>query len=609
VDTLSRRRNIILGIIFLTGIIFVASLFRLQVLTPSYKKFATDNVVRKITQYPARGLIYDRNGTLLVHNKAAYDLVVTPRETGVFDTLSLCRMVNITKEEFLQKFREAKAYSSYKPSVIVKQIPPEKYAFLQEQLYKYNGFYIQTRTLREYTNNTAAHALGYVGEVTADDIAADTYYKSGDYTGINGIEKSYEPVLRGVKGEKYYMVDVHNRLMGSYADGKMDIPAQVGKNITSTIDMELQEYAEKLMQNKIGSIVAIEPSTGEVLLLVSAPSYDPNLLVGRERGANFSGLIADSLNPIFNRALMAQYPPGSTFKMANALIALQEGVITPFTQFTCSMGYHVGNFTLRCHHEQAFTLVGSIAQSCNTYYCYVFRYILEKPEFGGVRNGYDKWREYIESFGFGNRLGTDFVNELKGLVPTSDYYEQNVFKGSRWRALPIISLSIGQGELSVTPLQIANYAALLGNRGYYYIPHIVKNIEGETSIDPRFSEKRYSKVDAFYFEDVVAGMFSACENGTAAMSKIPGIEMCGKTGTAQNPHGAAHSVFMAFAPKVNPKIALSVYVENGMEGAKYAAPIASLIIEKYLNDSICSSRKWLESSMLNTNLINQYQTQ
>ncbi len=585
------------------SIVLLIRLFYLQVIDNTYKEFATSNVLRKVVQYPARGLIYDRNGELLVYNKAAYDLLVTPREVKPFDTLKFCSLLDITIEEFRLKLKEARAYSPYKPSVLVKQISPEKYAVLQEVLYKVQGFYIQSRTLREYPRPMAAHLLGYVGEVNRAMIESNPYYESGDYIGISGIEKSYEDELRGKKGVKYYMVDVHNRIQGSYLEGEADTTALIGKNLTSSLDADLQEYAELLLKNKRGSVVAIEPATGEILVLANSPAYDPNLLVGRERGNNYSVLSTDPVKPLYNRALMAQYPPGSTFKMANALVALQEGAITPTTSYYCAHGYHSGNFTIGCHHEMSFTLEPSIAKSCNTYYVYVFRAILENKKYKDIREGYEAWRRYMLNFGFGRTLNTDLANELKGLVPTSDYYERFVFRGSRWRALPIVSLSIGQGELGITPLQLANYTAMIANRGHYYIPHVVKEVEGQ-EIDARFREPVDSGIDRQHFDPVVEGMAQVMQpGGTGAMSMIPGLEVCGKTGTAQNPHGLDHSVFMAFAPKDRPKIAISVYVENGIWGSTYAAPIASLIIEKYLNDTIASNRVWLERNMLKANLM------
>ncbi len=602
-DINSNRKFLVITIFIFVGVVFLIRLFYLQVVDDTYKQFATNNVLRRVVQYPARGLIYDRNGELLVYNNAAYDLLVTPREVRAFDTLKFCGLLDITIEDFRQRLKEARDYSPFKPSVIVKQISLEKYAILQEQLYKVRGFYVQSRMLREYPRPIAAHLLGYVGEVTRDIIEANPYYQSGDYIGISGIERSYENELRGEKGVKYLMVDVHNRIQGSYLQGEADTLPQIGKNLIATLDADLQQYAERLLRNKRGSVVAIEPSTGEILVFANSPDYDPNLLVGRERGENYMNLVSDPLKPLYNRSLMAQYPPGSTFKMANALVALQEGIITPKTQYYCAHGYYSGNFRVGCHHDQSFDLVPSISKSCNAYYVYVFRAILENRKYSDVRAAYDEWREYMLKFGFGRTLETDFVHELKGLVPTSDYYERFVFRGSRWRALPIVSLSIGQGELGITPLQLANFAAILANRGYYYIPHMVREIEGQ-DIHPRFSRPVYAGIDREHYDLVIEGMYQVMESGTGGMSRIPGIAVCGKTGTAQNPHGADHSVFMAFAPKDDPKIAVSVYIENGIWGSTYAAPIASLVIEKYLNDSISPNRAWLESNMLEANLMN-----
>jgi len=605
VDAYKRRRYVILGFIIVTGVIFIARFFQLQVLSPDYKQSATDNVLRKIIQYPSRGLIYDRNGKLLVYDKASYDLLVTPRETQDFDTTLLCRLLEIEKPQLTEKLEAARKYSMYKPSTIVKQITQEQYAYLQEQMHKFQGFYTQTRTLREYPLNSAAHVLGYVGEVSTGMISRDDYYQAGDYAGISGIEKSYEKELRGQKGVQYFLVDVHSQIKGSYRDGRNDMAPQTGKNLVCTLDSDLQNYVETIMQNKKGAVVAIEPATGEVLAMASMPDYDPGLLVGRKRGHNFSLLQSDTLQPIFNRALMAQYPPGSTFKMAQALIGLQEGVITPETTFRCNYGYHMGNYHMACHHNQDFQLVGAIAQSCNAYFAQVFKKILEKPEFGNVKTGFEVWYEYITSFGFGQILGTDFHNEQKGFIPTSAYYETHVFKGVPWRVLWIMSLSIGQGELGITPLQMANYASILANRGFYYIPHMVQKIGDQETIDPKFNEKQYAVINEEYFDVVLDGMQKVFEpQGTAYWTSIDGITMCGKTGTAQNPHGEDHSVFIAFAPRENPQIALSVYVENGGGGSQYAAPIASLIIEKYLTDTVSRRRRWIEERMFDANLLN-----
>jgi penicillin-binding protein 2 len=603
-DTFSGRKSWVIGIFIVIGIIFILRLFQIQVADSEYKESAQKNALRKLIQYPARGLMYDRHHELLVYNKPSYDLLFTPREAGRFDTMAVSRLLEVSVENLRKDMKKAAAWSTYKPSVIIKQISQEKYASIQENFFKLKGFIIQPRTLREYPRPLAAHALGYVGEVTQSMIDTNSYYGSGDYIGINGIESAYEKELRGQKGVKYYMVDVHNRLQGSYRNGERDTSAQIGKNLVLSIDTRLQEYAELLLQNKKGSIVAIEPATGEVLVLANAPSYDPNLMVGKARGINFNAIAEDPARPFFNRALMAQYPPGSTVKMAQALIGLQEGVINPQSRFFCAGGYYSGNFRLGCHHNQSFDVENAIAASCNTYFVYVFRAILENENYKGVQQAYNAWRESMMKFGFGRTLNSDLTNELKGIVPSAEYYQKYVFKSSRWRALPIISLSIGQGELGITPLQLANYSAMLGNRGFYYIPHIVKEIEGR-EIPEKFRIPVESGISRNYFDPVINGMEKVMlPGGTGAMSQIPGISICGKTGTSQNPHGANHSVFMAFAPKDNPRIAISVYIENGWQGATYAAPIASLIIEKYLNDTISSQRLWLESSMLKTNLMN-----
>lgn len=605
-DSYAKRRNIIILIFVLIGLVFAIKLFRLQVLDTSYKRNATNNVLREVVEYPSRGLIFDRNGELLVFNQAAYDLMATPREIKSFDTTELCGILDISKESLIRELKKAKIYSRYKPSIIVKQISPERYALLQEKMYKYNGFYFQTRTLRSYNYNIAAHVLGYVGEVNSRNIEEDPFYKPGDYIGVTGLEKSYEKELRGKKGAKFFLVDVYNRVKGAYDQGKLDTSAVKGSDIVSTIDAQLQLYAEELMQNKAGSVVAIEPSTGEILAFLSSPAYSPEDLVGRERIKNFPLLVSDTLKPLTNRAIRGQYPPGSTFKMVNALIGLQEGVITPRTEFMCNHGYHVGSFSQGCHHDQEFSLTGSIASSCNAYYAYTFRRILEaRHHEGGVKTGYEKWREYVVSFGFSDRVTAEFGEELKGFVPNSDYYQRRVFPYSRWRALPLISLAIGQGEILTTPMQMANYAAILANRGYYYQPHIVKEISN-AEIDPAFREKKYTAIDTLNFEKIVDGMEYVLDyerGGTAYNSYIPGIRMCGKTGTAENPHGADHSTFIAFAPRENPQIAIAVYVENGKWGNLYASPIASLIVEKYLNKEIQPRRKALEEQMLKANLL------
>jgi len=603
VNGLSKRSYVIIAIFTVIVLVYLVKLFRLQVLDANYKHFATRNVLREVVQYPARGLVYDRNGELLVYNKAAYDLLITPREVSEFDTTLLCSILEITKEDLEERINKAKNYSRYKSSILVKQIPPETYALLQEKLYRFSGFHTQSRTLREYAHPAAAHVLGYVGEVTQGDIEDDNYYAMGDYIGVSGIENSYEEYLRGTKGVKKYLVDVHNRIKGSYLGGREDVPAEIGANITSSLDIDLQRYAEKLMENKKGSVVAIEPSSGEILALASAPAYDPGLLVGRVRGKNYAMLIADTLKPFFNRALLAEYPPGSTFKVLNALIALQEETINTSTQFSCS---GPASLPIRCTHNHVSPLnvVLAIRESCNPFLWNTFRSIINKPGISDV--GYNMWREHVLQFGLGRKLETDLTIENKGFVPEDSYYNR-YFGENRWNALTIRSLAIGQGELGVTPLQLANYAAIVANRGYYNIPHIIKDVEGGT-IDERFEDKIFAGIDTTHFEPVIDGMQRVVEETNASVfMKIPEIVMCGKTGTAENPHGEDHSIFMAFAPKEDPKIAISVYVENSGYGAVWAAPIASLLVEQYLTDSIADSRKWVEKRMLDANLLNPNQ--
>ncbi|MCL3781823.1 penicillin-binding protein 2 [Prolixibacteraceae bacterium JC049] len=602
-DTYSKRKYIIGGIFVLIGIIFMIKLFRIQVLNTEYKQYAEKNILRKEVQYPSRGLIYDRNGELLVYNQAAYDLMIIPRQVKAFDTIDFCNIIDIEQDDLVKRMKKARRYSRYKPSILVSQITAKQHVAIQEKLYKFPGFFTQRRTLRDYRHNMAAHVLGSVGEVNSRTVKRNRYYRPGDYIGLNGVERSYEEVLRGTKGVNYHLVNVRNQKKGRYKDGALDTLAVRGKNITLSLDSKLQAYAEKLMQNKKGSIVAIEPSSGEILCLVSSPGYDPNLLVGRERGKNYMKLYKDTLRPIFNRALMANYSPGSTFKMANALIGLQERLITPKTEFKCYGAYTVGNLRVGCHHSNPFgtDMLESIEHSCNTYYCNVFRWILEAPKFGSVKNGYIAWRNHLLGMGFGKKLGSDFPNELPGLVPSTAYYDKTKYKGRRWRSLWIISLAIGQGELGATPLQMTNYAAYLANRGYYYIPHIVKGVEGET-IDKKFLEPQQGSIDSTYFKPIIQGMHNVSVTGTGRFARIPGIEVCGKTGTVENA-GQDHGAYMCFAPVQKPKIAVTVYVENSKWGSTYAAPIASLVIEKYINDSIMPSRKYLEKRMLEADII------
>jgi penicillin-binding protein 2 len=602
-DQFAVRKYVINVIFIAVASIFIIRLFFLQVINTSYKLSAENNSKRIEIQYPARGLIFDRKGEWLVYNQPAYDLMIAPYELKSFDSTELCKILNID----IPRLREGiKRSYKHRRDPFIKQIAPETYALFQEKLYKFPGFYVRSRTLRKYKKEIASHVLGYVGEVDEDIIEKNSYYSLGDYIGISGIEQSYEQYLRGKKGQKVYLVDVHSRIKGEYQGGRFDEDAEVGSNIVCTIDAKLQEYGEKLMKNYSGSIVAIEPSTGEVLALISSPSYDPSLLVGRQRSSNYIKLENDTLQPLFNRALMANYPPGSTFKPMNAMIGLQEGVITYDTKFYCDLGYYAGGIHVGCHnHPSPLNLPQSIQHSCNAYFCNVYRRILEDKKYNNVADAYNNWRKHVMSFGFGHTLNSDFSNELRGFLPPSSYFDRYYGEGG-WKALTVISLAIGQGEVLITPLQLANMSATIANRGYYYIPHVVKSIEGIDTINHRFTQRHYCSIDSANIGIIVEGMELAVNGGpgsTARIAKLQDIIVCGKTGTAENPQGEDHSVFTAFAPKDDPKIAIAVYVEHGKWGASFAAPIASLMIEKYLTDTISLNRKWIEQRMLNQRLL------
>ena len=595
----SNRQFIIGGFFCLIGIIFVMRLFSIQVIDDTYKTSSENNIIRKQTEYPGRGLIYDRNGELLVYNEAAYDLMVTPREIKTLDTTLLCEILKIDKSDVAKRIRKCRRYSSYKASVFMKQISTETYATLSEKMFELPGFYVQSRTLRKYPKKIGAHLLGYVGEVNKHTIQKNEYYKEGDYIGITGIEKAYEKQIRGEKGMQLLLKDVHNNIKGSFQNGKFDVPAIKGKNITTTIDLQLQAYGESLMQGKRGSIVAIEPSSGEILCLISAPSYDPNLLVGRKRTTNYILLDEDSINkPLYNRAALAQYPPGSTFKLVNALIGLQEKTIYGGSKYKCHGGFDFGveNRKMGCHeHRSPLNLKEAIATSCNAYFCYVYKGIIEKHS--SVYEGYDTWHKYVSSFGLGNWLNNDLPTGKKGFLPSSNYYDKMYKKGG-WKALTNISLAIGQDALLTTPIQMANMTAAIANKGFYFTPHVVKEIEGDT-IPSRFLKPNETMIDSEHFDLVIRGMQEVIDDtelGTSNAAKMQNISVCGKTGTAENPHGEDHSIFIAFAPKENPQIALAVYVENGGWGSTWAVPIGSLMLEEYLTDNI--KRLKLEKSII-----------
>jgi penicillin-binding protein 2 len=603
-NALSGRRYVIAIIFIVVSLIYLMRLFYIQVLNDSYKMSANNNVLRYMTEYPARGLVYDREGVLLVYNEAAYDLMVTPRQVKQIDTIDFCETVGITKQQFIKKMKQVKAYSPYKESIFEKQLSKETYAALQEKLYKFKGFFVQARTLRKYPQEIAAHTLGYVGEVSEKITEKNPYYKSGDYIGISGIEKSYEEELRGKKGLKIMMVDVFNRPKGRFKDGMYDTTAISGQNLISSLSARLQKYGEQLLQNKSGAIVAIDPSTGEILACISGPSYNPNLLVGRERTKNYGKLFMDKSLPLFNRALMAYYPPGSTFKLLNGLIGEQEQVTFRETRYPCNRGYPVMGGKPKCHpHPSPMDLPGAVSTSCNSYFCYVFRSIIDnRKKYPNVVAGYNAWRDYVLSFGVGVKIHTDLPQELPGNVPTQKYYDK-YFGKNGWKSSTIVSLSIGQGELGVTPLQMANIICSIANKGYYYTPHIVKGIGEKKQPRDEYKVKHYTKVEPQYFEPIIDGMQGAVDHGTSTSARLKDIVVCGKTGTAQNPHGKDHSVFVAFAPRDNPKIAVAVLVENGGWGATWAVPIGGLMIEKYLRDSISKpdmEKRMLEGIVLST---------
>ena len=594
----SDREFIIVGAFIAVGVIFILRLFYLQVIDRSYVLSANNNVYRNITQYPARGLIYDRNGKLIVINEAAYDLMVVPKEVKSIDTAELCGLLGITVDGFIKRMDKANVFSPFQPSIFEKQIDKETYGFLEEKLYKYTGFYIQTRTLRKYPQSAAANVLGYVGEASPGVLEKNKYYKQGDYIGISGLERFYEKQLRGKKGLKIRMVDVFNREVGSYHNSRYDTAAVIGSPLYTSIDIELQSYGELLMKNKRGSIMAIEPSTGEILAMVSSPTYDPNLLVGRDRSKNFTLLYNDPLKPLMPRAIQGLYSPGSSFKMAIDLVALEFGTLTPSTIYGCQ---GTSAWPIRCshNHSQPNNVVGAVALSCNPFHWQVFNRFLSSQQFGGVKKAYQVWYEYITSMGFGHKLGSDISFEKKGNIPTIKFY--NRVYNNRWNAMTIRSLSIGQGEINTTPLQMANYAALLANRGFYFVPHLVKAINTPTSYITKFREKHTTKIDREHYDLMVEAMEAVVQRGTGRSAAMPGLEICGKTGTSDNSRGKPHSIFIGFAPKNNPKIAICVVIENAGFGATWAGPISSLMIEKYLNRKI--SRPEVEKRMIDFNMI------
>ena len=600
-------------ITLITALIFIVRLVSLQLINSSYKSLSDNNAVIENEVFPERGYIYDRNNKLLVSNQPVYDLIAIPENITAFDTLQLAKIINISKPELQNRLSTARKFSMKLPYVIVNQISKERNAIIQEKIWKFTGFYLQKKSLREYPNPVASNILGYVSEVNRNDMKKDDYYSLGEPTGRQGIERYYEDLLRGVKGKKFLQKDRFNRIIGSYEEGKYDIPSKGAKNLILTLDLELQEYGEKLLRNKRGGIVAIEPETGEVLSLVSAPSYDPNLLVGRMRSKNYRNLTLDSISkPLFDRGLQAQYAPGSPFKTLNALIALQEGVINSNTTYRCNHGhFYARGMFMDCHCKYGThnNLLSGIFRSCNTYFANIYRKIIDESG-DGVAEGVNIWKKHLLSFGLGNYLGYDLPVGKKGFIPDASYYDY-WYKEGGWKSATIVSNAIGQGEILTTPIQMANFTATIANRGFYIKPHFLKSVSNGTF--KTINEKKITTIDSIHFETVIDGMYQVVERGTARVARIPGIEVCGKTGTVENfvkiegvkTQLTDHSMFIAFAPKDNPKIALAVLVENGYWGARWAAPIASLLIEKYLTGEV--KRKWLENRMLNGNLLAEYE--
>ncbi|WP_350286237.1 penicillin-binding transpeptidase domain-containing protein [uncultured Croceitalea sp.] len=605
------KKILLSSIIVIIGVTFIGRLSYLQLFSFSPNQILEDPAIKAVYDYPERGYVYDRDGELLVGNQPAYDVMVIPRETKTIDTVEFCNLLRIDKKEFIKKMKRAKRYSTRLPSVLVPQLAKEDYARLQEKMRKYRGFYIQKRSLRDYMTNSAANVLGYISEVNESDLRANPYYRAGELKGRTGIEKQYEELLRGRKGVKYIQKDRFNRDIGPYKNGKLDTLPKLGKELHITLDKTLQEYGERLMVGKRGGIVAIEPATGEILTMISGPTYDPALLVGRERSRNYTKLHYDSIaRPTWDRSILAEPSPGSPFKTLNALAALQEGVIDADTKFRCYNGFYVGKTKRGCHcGGGSRDLNSGIFNSCNAYFAGTFRKIYGK--YKTTDEGMDAWERHMESFGLGNYLGTDMPTGRPGRIPDKAYYDR-AYGDNRWASSFIISNAIGQGEVAATPIQLANMTAAIANRGHFYTPHIIKQIDGKASIDSRYTERHQTTIDKKHFEPVVEAMANVYRYGTAKWLKIPDIEIAGKTGTVENftridgerIQLTDHSIFVAFAPVDNPKIALAVYIEHGYYGARYAGHIASLLIEKYLKGEI--TRTDLEKKMLEKTLEHEY---
>ena len=605
---LEKRKYVIGGFLVLIALIYLIRLFDLQIQDGRYKASADSNAFLKKTVYPSRGLIYDRNGELVVYNQPAYDVMLIPRDVQPFDTADFCRTLNITPQQLEKRFADMRdkrlnpGYSSYTPQKLISQLSSQDYGRLQEKLYRFPGFFIQKRILRQYNHSTAANVLGNIREVSAKDIQNDDYYSQGDYTGDLGVEKSYEPYLRGQKGFEILIRDARGRIQGRYEDGAHDIEPIAGRDLKLSLDVKLQEYAESLLVGKRGAVVAIEPATGEILCMASNPTYDPRLLVGRERGNNYKALLDDDSYPLFDRAIQASYPPGSTFKPTQGLIFLEEGIIDLNSTYPCHGGYINGGLKVGCHaHGSPLPLRPALQTSCNAYFCWGFKSMIDRrSKYGSSASAFEVWKNHLVSMGYGYRLGVDLPGETRGFLPNAKFYDK-FYKEGRWSANTIISVSIGQGEVLATPLQIANLGAMIANRGWFITPHVVKQIQ-DTVMPPQYLERRYPTVDQKWFEPIAEGMRMAVTGGTCRKANLPDIAVAGKTGTAQNPHGNDHSAFMGFAPYENPRIAIAVYVENGGWGADYGVPIGSLVMEKYLKGEIAPDRKYMEEHMLNSTI-------
>lgn len=605
---LDNRKYVIGGVATVIVVVYILRLFMLQVTSDDYKKSADSNAFLKKIEYPSRGVITDRNGKLMVYNQPAYDIMVVMNEAkGRLDTLAFCELLNITREEFDKRMATIKdrsrnpGYSRFTQQLFLSQLSDRDFSVFQEKMYRFPGFYVQKRSIRQYQYPYAAHILGDVAEVSPADIEEDDYYIPGDYIGKLGVERSYEKQLRGEKGVQILLRDAHGRIKGNYQNGALDRHPVPGKNLTLSIDLRLQALGERLMRGKIGSIVAIEPATGEILCMVSSPTYDPRIMVGRNRSKNHHIMGCDPWKPLLNRSIMGQYPPGSTFKTTQALTFLNEGIVTPSTTFPCHHGFYFRGLHVGCHgHSSPLALNFSLSTSCNAYYCWGLYYMMgSRKKYGSVQNAMNTWRDYMVSMGFGYRLGVDLPGEKRGLIPNAEYYDKH-YRGS-WNGLTVISISIGQGEVTATPLQIANLGATIANRGYYYVPHVVKKVQGEP-LDTLYTRRHYTKAQRWAYERVAEGMRSSVLVGTCRALGSYNFMACGKTGTAQN-MGHDHSVFMGFAPMDKPKIAIAVYVENGGWGADYGVPIGGLMMEQYITGKLSEASEKRAEDFQNRHIV------